>query len=54
MFIGLLLLVFGYAILYWGVGHFGKCRYSLWCLLGMGSLTKNLQLPPGQPFKLSS
>ena len=65
MAFGLVLFILGYVLFYWGAKHFGGCRYSLWCLMGMGiitksgqvvpgSLSKNLNLPEGQPFKLSS
>lgn len=51
MFIGLLVFVFGYVTFYWGETHFGhQCRYSYWCLLGLGSLFKNLGVPGVEPF----
>jgi hypothetical protein len=51
MAFGLIILVIGYAITFWGVNHFGqKCRYSLWCLLGFTSLFKNLTVPQPTPY----
>jgi hypothetical protein len=50
MIFGFALFVVGYAIVYWGIHHFPNClgaqpgtkdncpRYSLWQLLGAGSL----------------
>lgn len=38
MMLGLAVTTFGYAIFYWGQHHFYGKRYSLWCLLGLGSL----------------
>lgn len=50
MAIGVVFLMFGYAIFYWGEHHFGhQCRYGLWCLMGVGSLMKNLSLPLQEP-----
>jgi len=52
MIFGVAVFVFGYAVFYWGYSHFGQCRYSLWCLLGLGSLFKNMNLPAGQPVQI--
>lgn len=50
MGIGLFIFIIGYAVFYWGEHHFGhQCRYSLWCLMGFGSLFKNLSIPMTEP-----
>lgn len=50
MVFGFFLFVVGYALFYWGYHHMpGQKRYSLWYLLGFGSLFKNVNIPPGQP-----
>jgi len=50
MVFGFFLFVVGYALFYWGWHHMpGQKRYSLWYLLGFGSLFKNITIPPGQP-----
>jgi len=41
MIFGLALIVFGYAIFYWGLHHmpwYQNERYSLWAILGLGTL----------------
>lgn len=53
MAFGVIIFVLGYSIFYWGERHFGhQCRYSLPCLLGFGSILKNIQLFELQPFQL--
>lgn len=51
MIFGLITIVVGYAIFYWGMHHFPQYkssqRFSLWELLGFGTLFKNLSLPAG-------
>lgn len=42
----ILLLMFGYALFYWGLHHFGGQRYSLFTLLGIGNLVHS-PMPPG-------
>lgn len=50
MGIGLIFLVFGYVIAYWGEHHFGKrCRYGLFCLMGFGSIFHNLNIDATEP-----
>lgn len=54
MVFGFALFVFGYALFYWGWHHMsGQRRYSLWYLLGFGSLF-GPSLPAGKPFQFGS
>lgn len=47
---GMIALLLGYVLVYWGLGHFpGQKRYGFWTLLGLGSY-----LPPGQPVKFKA
>jgi len=54
MIFGFMFIVVGYALFYWGWHHFnttwngGDARYSLWALLGFGTLWKSYGLTPGQ------
>lgn len=43
MIFGIAIMVFGYALFYWGYHHFGNTRYSLWQLLGFSNM------PTGKP-----
>jgi hypothetical protein len=57
MVFGLAALTFGYALFYWGLHHMPQYdkddRYSLWCLLGLGSVFgKTNPLPEGKPIQL--
>lgn len=39
MIFGIAIFLLGYALFYWGIGHFpGQNRHSLWTLLGLGAL----------------
>lgn len=56
MIFGFILFVIGYAVFYWGIQHFDTGvtngqRYSLWSLLGFGTLFKNINFPPGIPLQ---
>lgn len=43
---GMVLLLVGYVLVYWGLGHFqGKMRYSFWTLLGIPNMPST---PPVQ------
>ena len=55
MMIGIGLIAIGYALLYWGYHHkpFNQKTYSLWALLGFGSLTK-LTMPAGTPVQFKT
>ena len=47
MIFGIGLFLFGYALIYWGIGHFpNQQRYNLWQLLGIRGI------PAGTPIKL--
>lgn len=47
---GMVLLLLGYVLVYWGLGHFqGRMRYSFWTLLGLGNY-----LNPGTPVQFKS
>jgi hypothetical protein len=49
---GIVLFVIGYALVYWGWHHFpGQKRFSLWYLLGFGSLFGST-IPAGEPIQL--
>jgi hypothetical protein len=54
MIIGFALFALGYAVFYWGLHHFITPRYSLYCLLGLGSLFANVQIPAGQKVTIES
>jgi hypothetical protein len=54
MILGFGIFVIGYAVFYWGWGHFpGNTRYSLWVLLGFGSLWPKISMPAGAPIELA-
>lgn len=47
MIFGAAVFIMGYAVFYWGLHHlswYKSSRYSLWCLLGIGSLWKTVNL----------
>jgi hypothetical protein len=51
---GIIAFVIGYALIYWGWHHMpGQPRYSLWYLLGFGSLFGK-QVTPGTPVQLGT
>lgn len=51
---GIIIFVVGYALIYWGWHHMpGQKRYSLWYLLGFGSLFGH-GITPGQPVQLGT
>lgn len=55
MIFGLATIALGYALFYWGLHHFpGQQRYSLWDLLGFGTLFKNVSMPSGQPVQFKA
>jgi hypothetical protein len=57
MMFGLVLVVVGYATFYWGLHHmphYKHGRYSLWALLGFGTLFKNLSIPAEEPVQWTS
>lgn len=52
MIFGFALLVIGYAVFYWGWHHFNPPLYSLWALLGFGTLFKRFPMPVGTQTQL--
>lgn len=48
MILGFAILVFGYALFYWGYHHFTPTRYGLWTLLGFHSM------PTGTPIQIKT
>lgn len=51
MVFGFFFFVVGYALFYWGWHHFSGVRYSLWYLLGFGSLPGLPGMPQGTPLQ---
>lgn len=54
MIFGYALLALGYTLFYWGWSHFQSQRYSMYQLLGFGTLFKGVNFPPGTPVQFKS
>lgn len=55
MTFGIAFMIIGYAIFYWGLHHMPQYtyeRYSLWVLLGFGTLFKTT-MPAGTPVQFN-